>query len=62
METVLAMLVSIEEENSVTFYLPEEKREIQLTVTDDLMVEFKAALAEEESYFVTIDTELKQVV
>lgn len=62
METVLAMLVNVEEENSVTFYLPEEKREIQLTVTDDLMVEFKAALAEEESYFVTIDTELKQVV
>ena len=26
METVLAMLVNIEEENSVTFYLPEEKR------------------------------------
>lgn len=62
MPTVLAMLVSIEEENSVTFYLPEEKRKIQLTVTDDLIVEFKAALAEEESYFVTIDPESKHIV
>ena len=61
MPTVLAMLVNVEEENSVTFYLPQEKREIKLTLTDDLVVEFKAALAEEESYFVTIDPELEHV-
>ena len=62
MPKALAMLVNIEEENTVTFYLLEEKKEIQLTVTDDLIAEFEAALGEEESYFVTLDTALKQVV
>lgn len=62
MTKALAMLVTIEEENTVTFYLLEEKKEIQLTVTDDLIAEFEAALGDEESYFITIDTELKQVV
>lgn len=62
MPKALAMLLTIEEENTVTFYLLEEKKEIQLTVTDDLIAEFEAALGEEESYFITIDTELKQVV
>lgn len=62
MPKALAMLVTIEEENTVTFYLLEEKKDIQLTVTDDLIAEFEAALGEEESYFVTLDTALKQVV
>ena len=62
MPKALAMFLTIEEENTVTFYLLEEKKEIQLTVTDDLIAEFEAALGEEESYFITIDTELKQVV
>lgn len=62
MPKALAMLVTIEEENTVTFYLLEEKKDIQVTVTDDLIAEFEAALGEEESYFVTLDTELKQVV
>lgn len=62
MPKALAMLLTIEEENTVTFYVLEEKKEIQLTVTDDLIAEFEAALGEEESYFITIDTELKQVV
>ena len=62
MPKALAMLVTIEEENIVTFYLLEEKKDIQVTVTDDLIAEFEAALGEEESYFVTLDTALKQVV
>lgn len=62
MPKALAMLVNIEEENIVTFYLLEKKKDIQVTVTDDLIAEFEAALGEEESYFVTLDTELKQVV
>lgn len=62
MPKALAMLVNIEEENAVMFYLLEEKKDIQVTVTDDLIAEFEAALGEEESYFVTLDTELKQVV
>ena len=62
MPKALAMLLTIEEENTVTFYLLEEKKDIQLRVTDDLIAEFEAALGEEESYFITIDTELKQVV
>ena len=62
MPKALAMLVTIEEENTVTFYLLEEKKDIQMTVTDDLIAEFEAALGEEESYFVTLDTALKQVV
>ncbi|WP_373757712.1 hypothetical protein [Jeotgalibaca porci] len=62
MPKALAMLVTIEEENTVTFYLLEEKKDIQVTVTDDLIAEFEAALGEEESYFVTLDTALKQVV
>ena len=62
MPKALAMLVNIEEENAVMFYLLEEKKDIQVTVTDDLIAEFEAALGEEESYFVTLDTALKQVV
>lgn len=62
MPKALAMLVTIEEENTVTFYLLEEKKDIQVTVTDDLIAEFEAALGEEESYFVMFDTVLKQVV
>ena len=62
MPKALAMLLTIEEENTVTFYLLEEKKDIQLTVTDDLIAEFEAALGEEDSYFVTLDTEFKQVV
>ncbi len=62
MPKALAMLVNIEKENTVTFYLLEEKKDIQVTVTDDLIAEFEAALGEEESYFVTLDTALKQVV
>lgn len=62
MPKALAMLLTIEEENTVTFYLLEEKKDIQVTVTDDLIAEFEAALGEEESYFVTLDTALKQVV
>ena len=62
MPKALAMLVTIEEENTVMFYLLEEKKDIQVTVTDDLIAEFEAALGEEESYFVTLDTALKQVV
>ena len=62
MPKALARLVYIEEENTVTFYLLEEKKDIQVTVTDDLIAEFEAALGEEESYFVTLDTALKQVV
>ena len=62
MPKALAMLVTIEEENTVTFYLLEEKKDIQVTVTDDLIAEFEAALGEEESYFVMLDTALKQVV
>ena len=62
MPKALAMLVTIEEENTVTFYLLEEKKDIQMTVTDDLIAEFEAALGEEESYFVMLDTALKQVV
>lgn len=62
MPKALAMLVTIEEENTVMFYLLEEKKDIQVTVTDDLIAEFEAALGEEESYFVMLDTALKQVV
>ena len=62
MPKALAMLVNIEEENTVTFYLLEEKKDIQVMVTDDLIEEFEAALGEEESYFVMLDTVLKQVV
>ncbi|QIK52781.1 hypothetical protein G7058_11680 (plasmid) [Jeotgalibaca porci] len=62
MPKALAMLVNIEEENAVMFYLLEEKKDIQVTVTDDLIAEFEAALGEEESYFVMLDTALKQVV
>lgn len=62
MPKALAMLVNIEEENTVMFYLLEEKKDIQVTVTDDLIAEFEAALGEEESYFVMLDTALKQVV
>ncbi len=62
MPKALAMLVNIEEENTVMFYLLEEKKDIQVTVTDDLIAEFEAALGEEESYFVMLDTVLKQVV
>ena len=62
MPKALAMLVNIEEENTVTFYLLEEKKDIQVTVTDDLIAEFEAALGEKESYFVMLDTALKQVV
>lgn len=39
------------------------KKDIQVTVTDDLIAESEAALGEEEeSYFVMLDTVLKQVV
>lgn len=62
MPKALAMLVNIEEENTVTFYLLEGKKDIQVTVTDDLIAEFEVAHGEEESYFVMLDTVLKQVV
>ena len=39
MPKALAMLVNIEEENTVMFYLLEEKKDIQVTVTDDLIAE-----------------------
>ena len=47
MPKALAMLVNIEEENTVTFYLLEEKKDIQVTITDDLIAEFEVALGEE---------------
>ncbi|OFU51904.1 hypothetical protein [Aerococcus sp. HMSC10H05] len=62
MPKALAMLVNIEEENTVTFYLLEEKKDIQVTIRDDLIAEFEVSLGEEESYFVMLDTVLKQVV
>ena len=62
MNQVLALLLDVEEENMACFYLPEEKKEVGFIVSDDLIAEFKAALTEEESYFVRIDLELKQVV
>ncbi|OYQ66143.1 hypothetical protein [Aerococcus sp. 1KP-2016] len=62
MPKALAMLVNIEEENTVTFYLLEEKKDIQVTITDALIAEFEVALGEEESYFVMLGTVLKQVV
>ncbi|MDE1548516.1 hypothetical protein [Jeotgalibaca caeni] len=62
MSQVLALLLDVEEENMACFYLPEEKKEVGFMVSDDLIAEFKAALEEEDSYFVTIDPEMKQVV
>ena len=62
MPKALAMLVNIEEEITVTFYLLEEKKDIQVTIRDDLIAEFEVSLGEEESYFVMLDTVLKQVV
>lgn len=62
MSTVLAMLLGIEQGDIATFYLPQEKNEVKFVVNEDLIAEFTAAMAEEESYFVTIDPEMKQVV
>ena len=62
MEQVLAMVLRIEEENKVYFYLPEEKREIGFEVDESLIAEFRDAMAEDDSYFVNIDLEAKEVV
>lgn len=62
MKPVLAMLLRIEEEKKVYFYLPEEKREIGFEVDESLIAEFRDAMAEEDSYFVRIDVEAEEVV
>lgn len=62
MKPVLAMVLRIEENNNVYFYLPEEKREIDFEVDESLIAEFSDAMAEEDSYFVHIDLEAEEVV
>ena len=59
---VLAMVLRIEEENKVYFYLPEEKREIGFEVDESVIAEFRAAMTEEDSYFVNIDLEAEELV
>lgn len=62
MDPVLAMVLRIEEENKVYFYLVEEKKEIGFEVDESLIAEFRDAMAEEDSYFVRIDLEAEEVV
>lgn len=58
----LALALRILEGNKVLFYLPEEKKEVEILVEEYIFADLKENISNEEGYYLLLETEADGVV
>ncbi|SDQ02577.1 hypothetical protein [Carnobacterium viridans] len=58
----LALALRILEGNKVLFYLPEEKKEVEVLVKEYIFTDLKAIIDNEEDYYLLLETETDEII